>query len=77
MVISSSSLVIAAWRSLLYSRVRSLIMLRGVVGGVLHRHHPGAVLGGAGLEDHLVDLVVHVLRQDAVEDDLGRLGSKM
>ena len=46
--ISRISWVMAAWRALLYSSVRSPSSLVGVVLGGLHRDHAGAVLGGLG-----------------------------
>ena len=39
-----------------------------VIGGVLHRHHPRAVLGRARVEDHLENLVGNIIRKHHVEN---------
>ena len=67
LVISNSSLVMFAWRSLLYSSVRSLIRSARVVGRVLHRHHARALLAGLGLEQDLIQVEIQVAREQIAQ----------
>jgi len=45
--------------------------LVGIVGGVFHRHHTGAVLAGFGFEQYLVNLEIQVVRQQLAEHIAG------
>ena len=56
-----------AWRSLLYSSVRSLMNCLRVVGGVLHRHHARALFAGLGFQQNLIHLGNSVVRQQRAQ----------
>ncbi len=70
--ISSSSLVIAAWRALFISIVSSSISLSGVVGRIAHRDQLCGKECGIGFEHRRVDRELEVLRQQTREHELGR-----
>src|SRR2546426_9435613 len=46
---------------------QALDHLGGVLGGRVHRRHPGSLLGGGRLQKRPEDLGLHVLREDLVE----------
>jgi len=72
--ISEISFVIPAWRVLFVDELQFVDELLGVVGGRLHRDHPGALLGSHVLGDRLVYQRLDVARHQLVDHAL-RSGS--
>ena len=72
-MISISSLVICAWRGAVIFHGQAIDHVAGVAGGVVHRAHARALLGGRVLEQRLEDLHGDVERQE-IGQDLGLVG---
>ena len=63
------------WRNLLYSSCQILDQALCTVGGIFHRDHSSALLAGFGIQQHLIDVNVEIMRKQIAENGL-RTGLK-